>query len=91
MSAITQLFTTVFTNLKRTLKMAKLAILDYNSTRVLVVDVCEAQMEKLENDYDNNTEDWLSEEGLDDKLEISINDIHYMWLNDSETIQNMTV
>ena len=71
--------------------MAKLAILDYSSTRVLVVDVCEAQMEKLENDYDNNTEDWLSEEGLDDKLEISINDIHYMWLDDSETIQNMTV
>ena len=71
--------------------MAKLAILDYNSTRVLVIDVCEAQMEKLENDYDSNTEDWLSEEGLDDKLEISINDIHYMWLDDSETIQNMTV
>jgi hypothetical protein len=71
--------------------MAKLAILDYNSTRVLVVDVCEEQMEKLENDYDNNTEDWLSEEGLDDKLEISINDIHYIWLDDSETIQNMTV
>jgi hypothetical protein len=71
--------------------MAKLAILDYNSTRVLVVDVCEAQMEKLENDYDSNTEDWLSEEGLDDKLEISINDIHYMWLDDSVTIQNMTV
>jgi len=71
--------------------MAKLAILDYNSTRVLVVDVCEAQMEKLENDYDSNTEDWLSEEGLDDELEISINDIHYMWLDDSETIQDMTV
>lgn len=71
--------------------MAKLAILDYNSTRVLVVDVCEAQMEKLENDYDSNTEDWLSEEGLDDELEISINDIHYIWLDDSETIQNMTV
>ena len=71
--------------------MAKLAILDYNSTRVLVIDVCEAQMEKLENDYDSSTEDWLSEEGLDDKLEISINNIHYMWLDDSETIQNMTV
>ena len=71
--------------------MAKLAILDYNSTRVLVVDVCEEQMEKLENDYDSNTEDWLSEEGLDDKLEISINNIHYMWLDDNETIQNMTV
>jgi len=71
--------------------MAKLAILDYNSTRVLVVDVCEVQMEKLENDYDSNTEDWLSEEGLDDKLEISINNIHYMWLDDSETIQDMTV
>lgn len=71
--------------------MAKLAILDYNSTRVLVIDVCEAQMEKLENDYDSNTEDWLSEEGLDNELEISINDIHYIWLDDSETIQNMTV
>ena len=71
--------------------MAKLAILDYNSTRVLVVDVCEQQMEKLENDYDSDTEDWLSEEGLDDELEISINDIHYIWLDGSETIQNMTV
>lgn len=71
--------------------MAKLAILDYNSTRALIVDVCEEQMEKLENDYDSNTEDWLSEEGLDDELEIRINDIHYMWLDGSETIQNMTV
>lgn len=71
--------------------MAKLAILDYNSTRALIVDVCEEQMEKLKNDYDSNTEDWLSEEGLDDELEIRINDIHYMWLDGSETIQNMTV
>lgn len=70
--------------------MAKLAILDYATTRVLVVDVCEQQMEKLENDYDSNTEIWLSEEGLDDKLEISINNIHYMWLDDNETIQNVS-
>jgi hypothetical protein len=71
--------------------MAKLVILDSVSTRVLVVDVCEQQMEKLVNDYDSNTVDWLCEESLDDKLEINIDCINYMWLNDDETIQNLTI
>ena len=71
--------------------MAKLAILDFVSTRVLLVDVCEQQMEKLANDYDSNTYDWLCEEGLDDKLEINIDCINYMWLDDDETIQNLTI
>ena len=71
--------------------MAKLVILDSVSTRVLIVDVCEQQMEKLVNDYDNNTVDWLCEEGLDDKLEINIDCINYMWLDDDETIQNVTI
>lgn len=71
--------------------MAKLAILDFVSTRVLLVDVCEEQMKKLDNDYDSNTYDWLCEEGLDDKLEINIDCINYMWLDDDETVQNVTV
>lgn len=71
--------------------MAKLVILDSVSTRVLVVDVCGQQMEKLVNDYDNNTVDWLCEEGLDDKLEINIDCINYMWLDDDETVQNLTI
>ena len=71
--------------------MAKLVILDSVSTRVLVVDVCEQQMEKLVNDYDSNTVDWLCEESLDDKLEINIDCIDYMWLDDDETVQNLTV
>lgn len=71
--------------------MAKLVILDSVSTRVLVVDVCEQQMEKLVNDYDSNTVAWLCEEGLDDKLEINIDCINYMWLDDDETIQNVTI
>lgn len=71
--------------------MTKLVILDSVSTRVLVVDVCEQQMEKLVNDYDNNTVDWLCEEGLDDKLEINIDCINYMWLDDDETVQNLTI
>ena len=71
--------------------MAKLAILDFVSTRVLLVDVCEEQMKKLDNDYDSNTYDWLCEEGLDDKLEINIDCINYMWLDDDETIQNLTI
>lgn len=71
--------------------MAKLVILDSVSTRVLIVDVCEQQMEKLVNDYDNNTVDWLCEEGLDDKLEINIDCINYMWLDDDETVQNLTI
>ena len=71
--------------------MAKLVILDSVSTRVLVVDVCEQQMEKLTNDYDSDTYVWLCEEGLDDKLEINIDCINYMWLDDDETIQNLTI
>lgn len=71
--------------------MAKLVILDSVSTRVLIVDVCEQQMEKLVNDYDSNTVDWLCEESLDDKLEINIDCINYMWLDDDETIQNVTI
>lgn len=71
--------------------MAKLVILDSVSTRVLIVDVCEQQMEKLVNDYDSNTVVWLCEEGLDDKLEINIDCINYMWLDDDETIQNLTI
>ena len=71
--------------------MAKLVILDSVSTRVLVVDVCEQQMEKLVNDYDSNTVDWLCEESLDDKLEINIDCINYMWLDDDETVHNMAV
>lgn len=71
--------------------MAKLVILDSVSTRVLVVDVCEQQMEKLVKDYDSDTYDWLCEEGLDDKLEINIDCINYMWLDDDETIQNLEI
>ena len=71
--------------------MAKLAILDFVSTRVLLVDVCEEQMKKLNNEYDSNTYDWLCEEGLDDKLEINIDCINYMWLDDDETVQNVTI
>lgn len=71
--------------------MAKLVILDFVNIRVLNVDVCKEQVEKLDNEYDSNTYDWLCEEGLDEKLEINASCIHYMWLDDSETIQNITI
>lgn len=71
--------------------MAKLVILDFTTTRVLIVDVCEELVEKLENEYDNDTESWLCKEGLEDKFEIDISNIHYMWLDDSETIQHLTI
>lgn len=71
--------------------MAKLVILDFVNIRVLNVDVCKEQVEKLDNEYNSNTCDWLCEEGLDEKLEINANCIQYMWLDDSETIQNITI
>lgn len=71
--------------------MAKLAILDFTTSRVLIVDVCEELMEKLENEYDNDTESWLCKEGLEAKFEIDISNIHYMWLDGSETIQHLTI
>ena len=72
--------------------MAKLAILDYTSNRSLLVDVCDEQVKKLEDVYDSNTEDWLYEEGLDDKLEINVNNMHYIWLDDDdETVQYLEI
>ena len=71
--------------------MAKLAILDYTSNRSLLVDVCDEQVKKLEDVYDSNTEDWLCEEGLDDKLEINVNNMHYIWLDDDETVQYLEI
>ena len=55
------------------------------------MDVCEELVEKLENEYDNDTESWLCKEGLEAKFEIDISSIHYMWLDDSETIQHLTI
>ena len=78
-----------FTNSKK--NMAKLVILDFTSTRLLIVDVCDEQVQKLDDEYDNDTESWLCEEGLEAKLEIDISNIHYMWLDDSETIQHLTI
>ena len=44
--------------------MAKLVILDFVSTRLLVVDVSDEQVQKLDDEYDNDTESWLCGEGL---------------------------
>ena len=71
--------------------MAKLVILDFTTTRVLIVDVCEELVEKLENEYDNDTESWLCEEGLEAKLEIDISNIHYMWLEDDGLVQILKI
>lgn len=71
--------------------MAKLAILDFMSTRLLIADVCEEQVKKLENEYSNDTESWLCEEGLDDKLEINVNSIQYMWCDDAVDIYEISI
>jgi len=35
--------------------------------------------------YDENTEVWLSEEGIDEKLGFNVSCINYMWFEDEET------
>jgi hypothetical protein len=71
--------------------MAKLAILDFTSTRLLIVDVCDEQVQKLDDEYDNDTESWLCEEGLETKLGIDISNIQYMWLGDDELVQILKI
>lgn len=71
--------------------MAKLVILDFWGPRLLIVDVCDEQVQKLNDKYDNDTEWWLCEEELDVKLGIDVNNIQYMWLDDNETIQQLTI
>ncbi len=71
--------------------MTKLAILDFVSTRLLIVDVCDEQVKKLNDEYDNDTESWLCEEGFEDKLEIDISSIQYMWLGDDGVVQFLKI
>lgn len=71
--------------------MAKLAILDFTSTRLLVVDVSDEQVQKLDDEYDNDTESWLCGEELDAKLGIDISNIQYMWLEDDGLVQILKI
>ena len=65
--------------------MSKLAILDPSGVQIIILEVSEEQEEKLFNVYDENTEVWLSEEGIDEKLGFNISCINYMWFEDEET------
>jgi len=59
--------------------MNQLAILDFTKLRVIILSVSDKQYNKFCEVYDSNTEDWLCGEGLEDKLDIDISNIQYMW------------
>lgn len=71
--------------------MAKLAILDFNNQEVVILDVSEEQLEKLEDQYDDDTEAWFSGEGLEEKLCVSIDSDNYMWLEDECAVRHIAV
>ena len=71
--------------------MSKLAIFNYDLQEIIILNVSDEQEEKLFNVYEENTYDWLCEEGIDEKLGFSVNSIDYMWFEDDETIRYESV
>ena len=65
--------------------MDKLYVLDCMNARVVIISVSEKQEKILNEKYDNNTECWLVEEGIDDKVGINVSCCTFMWVYDSET------
>jgi hypothetical protein len=71
--------------------MSKLAIFNYDLQEIIILNVSDEQEEKFFNVYEENTYDWLCEEGIDEKLGFSVNSIDYMWFEDDETIRYESV
>lgn len=71
--------------------MTKLAILNFCLGEVLILSVPDEHLAVLENKYDDNTEDWLTSEGYDEKYGFNTGSIQYMWLEDDSEIREETI
>lgn len=77
--------------IKRKAIMTKLAILNFCLGEVLILSVPDEHLAVLENKYDDNTEDWLTSEGYDEKYGFNTGSIQYMWLEDDSEIREETI
>lgn len=63
--------------------MSKLVILNNSIGEVIIAEVSKEQENILEEKYDDNIEEWLSEEGIEEKLNINMSNCNYMWMQEN--------
>lgn len=69
--------------------MEKLVIISSVTNEVVIVTLSEEQT-AIEEQYDT-TEEWISSEGIGEKLGIDLNYCQYLWLEDPVTIKEVTL
>lgn len=63
--------------------MGKLVILNNSVGEVIIANVSKEQENILEEKYGDNIEEWLSEEGIEEKLGIDMSNCNYMWMQEN--------
>lgn len=71
--------------------MGRLIICSNCPNEVIILNVSPEQEKKLEEQYDDDTEVWLSEESIEDKLGISMSDCTYMWMDEGVSVKEITI
>lgn len=71
--------------------MKKLIILDTFTQNVIEVSVSEDAYKVFVEEYDKNTECWVWDTGLEDKLKIHMDDCSYMWAKDDYELIKVSV
>lgn len=67
--------------------MAKLAILDHSpQKRVIMADVSDEQVKKLNGEYEGDFDAWFVEEGFEGQLGLDAAHMDYMWLENDNII-----
>ena len=67
--------------------MAKLAILDHSpKKRVIIADVSDEQVKKLNVEYEGDFDAWFVEEGFEGQLGLPAAQIDYMWIGEENVI-----
>ena len=71
--------------------MSKLVILNNSVGEVIIASVSKEQENILEEKYDDNIEEWLSEEGIEEKLGINMSNCNYMWMGEGQSIREIEI
>ena len=71
--------------------MSKLVILNNSVGEVIIASVSKEQENILEEKYDDNIEEWLSEEKKKKKLGINMSNCNYMWMGEGQSIREIEI
>lgn len=71
--------------------MGRLVILSNMPNEVIILNVSDEQEKRLEEQYDSDTESWLSEEGIEDKVGFNMSNCSYMWMDEGCEIREVSI